>query len=68
MLIEAGGESSSSDQFYQGQRRLWLWPLPPPGPFEFVIEWHSMGIDTTSILLDGGAIVSAADQALPYWP
>ncbi|MCW2929064.1 MAG: hypothetical protein JWM19_26 [Actinomycetia bacterium] len=68
MLIEADGESSSSNRVYHGRRQLWLWPLPPPDPFEFVIEWHSMGIGTTSILLDGGAIVRAAQQALPYWP
>lgn len=68
MLIAAGGETSSSDGFYQSHHRLWLWPLPPLAPFEFVIEWRGMGIDTTSILIDGSAIVSAAEQALPYWP
>lgn len=68
MLIEAGGGSSSSDQSYDSDRQLWLWPLPPPGPFEFVMEWQSMGIDITSVTLDGSAIVRAAEQALPYWP
>ncbi len=67
MLIDAGGGSSNDDCFYQSDRRLWLWPLPPPGPFEFVIEWHSMGIDTTPTTLDGSAIVVGAEQALPYW-
>ena len=68
MLSEAGGGSASDDRFYQSDRRLWLWPLPPPGPFEFVIEWQGMGIDTTAATLDGSAIVRAAEQALPYWP
>lgn len=68
MLIEADSGSTSNDRFYQSDRRLWLWPLPPPGPFEFVIEWQSMGIDTTATTLDGSAIVRAAKQALPYWP
>jgi hypothetical protein len=68
MLIEAGAESSGSDQFYQSYRRLWLWPLPPPGPFEFVIKWQGMGIGPASIQLDGSAIIRAAEQALPYWP
>jgi hypothetical protein len=68
MLIEAGGGSSSSDRFYQSDRQLWLWPLPPPGPFEFVVEWQRVGIGTTSATLDGSAIVRAAKQALPYWP
>ena len=68
MLIEAGGGSSGGDQFYERRWRLWLWPLPPPGSFEFVVEWHNMGIDTTSVQLDGSAIVRAAERALPYWP
>jgi hypothetical protein len=68
MLIEAGGSSSGGDQFYERHWRLWLWPLPPPGSFEFVVEWHHMGIDTTPVQLDGSAIVRAAERALPYWP
>ena len=37
-LVEAvGSESSSDDQFYYGAQQLWLWPLPPPRRFEFVI-------------------------------
>ena len=67
MLVDVGGESSSSDRSYQGDRRLWLWPLPPPDPFEFVLGWRSLGIDTTSVMLDGSAIVRAAQQARPYW-
>ena len=68
MLTEASAEASSSDQSYQGHRQLWLWPLPPPGPFELVVEWRGMGIDATSVSLDGSAIASAAEQAQPYWP
>jgi hypothetical protein len=67
-LIEAGGTSAGGDQSYQTHRRLWLWPLPPAESFEFVIEWRSMGIDQTSIQLNGSAIVHAAGQAMPYWP
>ena len=68
MLVEAGSQSSGGDLFYQRHWRLWLWPLPPLDSFEFVIEWHSMGIDMTSIQLDGSAIVRAAERAQPYWP
>jgi hypothetical protein len=32
-----------------------------------VLEWRSMGIDTTSVMLDGSAIVRAAQHARPYW-
>lgn len=68
MLVEAGAESSGGALSYLSHRRLWLCPLPPPDRFELVIEWPSMGIGTTSVLLDGSAIVRAAEQALPYWP
>jgi hypothetical protein len=68
MLIEAGSQSWGSELFYQRHWRLWLWPLPPLDSFEFVIGWHSMGIHTTSIQLDGSAVVRAAERALPHWP
>jgi hypothetical protein len=68
MLIEAGSESSSNERSFRGSWQLWLWPLPPPVPFEFVIEWQTMGIPTTATTLDGAAIALAAGKALPYWP
>jgi hypothetical protein len=68
MLVEAGGGSSSDDSDYRGDRELWLWPLPPPGPFEFVVEWPAMGIDLTATTLDGDAITRAAERSEPYWP
>ncbi len=68
MLVEAGGGSSGGDQSYQGDEDLWLWPLPPPGPFEFVTEWRARGIGPVSVQVDGKAIVRAAEQAQPYWP
>ncbi|RMI42125.1 hypothetical protein EBO15_20680 [Actinomadura harenae] len=67
-LIETGSGSSSGDQLYESDRQLWLWPLPPPGPFQFVIEWRILGIDTTAATLDGALIVQAAAHATPYWP
>ncbi|WP_236005560.1 hypothetical protein [Amycolatopsis pittospori] len=66
-LVEAGSGFSSDDRYYQSDQRLWLWPLPPPGPFEFVIEWRKMGIDAAAATIDGSAIVRAAEQARPYW-
>ncbi|WP_438295864.1 hypothetical protein [Streptomyces sp. HUAS TT7] len=68
LLIESDSQTSSNDQLYTSDRRLWLWPLPPSGPFEFVVEWQHMGIDATSTTLDGSAVLSAAEQAQPYWP
>jgi hypothetical protein len=67
-LNEVTNTANSSDQFYRSDRQFWLWPLPQPGPFEFVIEWRKMGVDITSTTVDGSAIVEAAERALRYWP
>jgi hypothetical protein len=68
LLVEDGGGTTSSDRFCQSDRRLWLCPLPPPGPFEFVVEWQDLGIGVTALTLDGSVIGRAAEQARPYWP
>jgi hypothetical protein len=68
MLVDVASEASSGDRSYVCNRQMWLWPLPPPGPFEFVVEWPAMGIATTSTSVDGTAIVRAAEDAQPYWP
>jgi hypothetical protein len=47
---------------------LWLWPLPPAGPFEFAVEWPFGGIDLTFTEFDGAAIVAAAGRSARYWP
>ncbi|MEV6104002.1 hypothetical protein AB0M28_04685 [Streptomyces sp. NPDC051940] len=49
-------------------RRLWLWPLPPPEPFELGWEWPHFGVPLTFATLDGAAIAQAADRAVPLWP
>ncbi|MBA8956339.1 hypothetical protein ACFQU9_11145 [Actinomadura namibiensis] len=67
LLTETDATSSSSERLYEGERRLWLWPLPPPVPFEFVIDWRALGIDTATATVDGSAIRRAAEQAMPYW-
>lgn len=46
---------------------LWLWPLPPRETFELGVEWPVGGIDLSFVDLDGAAIVSAAQQSVPYW-
>ena len=68
MLVDAGGGSSGSDRRYRSDRSFWLWPLPPPVPFELVIAWQTMGIAPTATTIDGSAIAHAAAHAQPYWP
>ncbi len=62
------GSSSNDSRILKSHHPLWLWPLPPPQPFDLVTEWPIAGIDLTTIPLDGAAIATAAEHAQAYWP
>lgn len=47
--------------------KLWLWPLPPAEPFQLLAEWPGFGIPRSPLTIDGSAIQTAAESALPYW-
>jgi len=49
-------------------QRMWVWPLPPPGPLSFVTEWPSEGVELSRVDVDAEAIRSAADGAEVLWP
>lgn len=63
-----GGSASGDDRSVSSSWSLWLWPLPPPEPFEFAVEWPLYDVPLTFTELDGAAIVAAAERAQPYWP
>lgn len=46
----------------------WVWPLPPPGPIDFVCGWPAMGIGATQVALDAGPIRDAATRSVELWP
>jgi hypothetical protein len=48
--------------------KLWVWPLPPPGPLQFVFEWPEAGIPLTYTDLDSAAIIDAASRAKAIFP
>jgi hypothetical protein len=49
-------------------RRLWLWPLPPPEPLELIVAWPAFGIDVTRVALDGAELVAVASHSEDLWP
>jgi len=49
------------------QKRWWLWPLPPPGPVLFVLEWPAATGERITARLDGEAIRLAASQSIRFW-
>ncbi|WP_410654450.1 hypothetical protein [Amycolatopsis sp. lyj-112] len=47
---------------------IFLWPLPPAGPLEFVVQWRDRDIEETHTSLDGTALRDAAKEAGEIWP
>ncbi len=69
VLVSLSGPSGvARDDLVEIHQRLWLWPQPPPEPFDFVVEWPAAGIALTRHRLDGTSIASAARTTSPYWP
>jgi hypothetical protein len=57
----SGGQASVEQSW-------WLNPLPPAGPLRFVVRCPELGIGETSVVVDGAAIRSAADDVVVLWP
>jgi hypothetical protein len=61
---QGGGGGGSS---YSGGDQLWLWPAPPEGPIELVVQWPALGVDETRVVLDGTEMRELTERAKPYW-
>lgn len=57
----SGGEASVEQSW-------WLSPLPPEGPLRFVLRCAELGLEETSVVLDGTAIRRAAEDVVTLWP
>lgn len=68
VLRANGGGGGGGEHEYAMSDGLWLWPLPPEGPLELVVQWADAGIGETRTTLDGTAIVALARAAEPLWP
>lgn len=63
-LMQRGGGSDS----HRWEIKFWAWPLPPPGPFTFVVEWPAEGIALTRVEIESAPIREAAAKAEELWP
>jgi hypothetical protein len=45
----------------------WLWPLPPAGDLDFVVDWPSRGIPETGAVVNADAFITAAAQTVTLW-
>lgn len=67
-LMEQAGGGGGGDSRYSGSSRLWLWPLPPPGPIELVGEWRARDIPESRLVLDGSALLAVVGSVRSLWP
>ncbi|WP_243231834.1 hypothetical protein [Microbacterium sp. CIAB417] len=68
VLTRRSGGGGGGSGFYAGSDSLWLWPSPPAGPIEFVLQWTALGIPEQRTILDGAELASAAERSQPFWP
>lgn len=66
-LTRTGGSGGGGGRFYATHDALWLHPLPPPGPIEFVLRWPLFGIAETRVAIDLGDVRAAAGGVVPVW-
>ena len=52
---------------YSSADHLWLWPLPPDGPIETVMQWPAFGIGETRVTVDVGSVSELSARARPFW-
>ncbi|WP_414937272.1 hypothetical protein [Amycolatopsis sp. cmx-11-51] len=64
-VLRAQGLSGTS---FHVDHEIFLWPLPPAGPLEFVVQWLDRDIEETHTSLEGTAIRNAAKEAGEIWP
>jgi hypothetical protein len=67
-LQQVGGSGGGGPEEYRTEFGLWLWPLPPSGPIEFVLDWPEHGIAEVRTALDGDAILDAVPRVRALWP
>jgi hypothetical protein len=67
VLTRSGGGTSGDDRVFSGYDGLWLWPAPPAGPVELVVQWPAMRIAETRVHIAAGPILDLISRAAPIW-
>jgi hypothetical protein len=62
-MHQGGGGGGGGEQYAD----MWVTPIPPEGPVEFVCEWPAFGIEETTHRLDGSHFIKAAEKAKPIF-
>lgn len=62
---EQGG--SGGPHTYSSADHLWLWPLPPAGPIDLVMQWPAFGIGETQVTVDVSTAPELSHRARRFW-
>ena len=65
LIFHQGGGSGGDSCIEQA---WWLSPVPPPGPLRLVLRCDDLGIEETTVELDGDAMARAVDDVVELWP
>jgi hypothetical protein len=66
-LMQTGGGGEGGGGFYRYEDDLWLWPLPPEGPVELVVEWPALDVPESHVVLDGSPLRDLAADVRRVW-
>lgn len=66
-LTRSGGVGGGGEDTYRFDDGMWLWPLPPEGPLEVVVQWPAFDIPESHVVLDSAPLLALAAQARPVW-
>ena len=66
-LNPSGGNGGGGEDIYRFDDGMWLWPLPPEGPLEVVVQWPAFDIPESHVVLDTAPLLARASEARPVW-
>ncbi|PRA81053.1 hypothetical protein [Microbacterium sp. MYb66] len=66
-LSRNGSRAGGGSHSYTSSDHLWLWPLPPEGPIEFVTQWPAFGVGERRVVLDGTAMRDLSGRVQRFW-
>lgn len=66
-LTPTGGGGGGSEDCYRFDEGIWLWPLPPEGPLEVVVQWPAFDLTESHVVLDSAPLRELAAQVRLVW-
>jgi hypothetical protein len=64
LAVTSGGSGSAQQHVIP----VWLSPLPGPGEVVLTVAWPALHVPATDVVVDGGRVAAAGQQAQMLWP